>query len=98
MFWFAFNPAIKLSKAAKYGDFSYGVYLYAFPIQQLLVSVVPGLTPEVRPIADLRALVDRSPGESRVDHHLASGLEAEWAEVFGETMAEELAERIRPAT
>jgi peptidoglycan/LPS O-acetylase OafA/YrhL len=45
LFWFAFNPAIKLSKAAKYGDFSYGVYLYAFPIQQLLVSAIPGLTP-----------------------------------------------------
>jgi peptidoglycan/LPS O-acetylase OafA/YrhL len=45
LFWFAFHPAIKLSKAAKYGDFSYGVYLYAFPIQQLLVSAIPGLTP-----------------------------------------------------
>jgi peptidoglycan/LPS O-acetylase OafA/YrhL len=45
IFWFAFHPRISLSKAAKYGDFSYGVYLYAFPIQQLLVSAVPGLRP-----------------------------------------------------
>jgi peptidoglycan/LPS O-acetylase OafA/YrhL len=29
----------------KYGDFSYGIYLYAFPLQQLLVRHVPDLTP-----------------------------------------------------
>ena len=26
-----------MSRFARYGDFSYGLYLYAFPIQQLLV-------------------------------------------------------------
>jgi len=29
---------IRLPDAARYGDFSYGTYLYAFPIQQMLVS------------------------------------------------------------
>lgn len=37
LFWIAFQPRIKLEKFARYGDFSYGIYLFAFPIQQLLV-------------------------------------------------------------
>lgn len=45
IFWFAFHPSIRVTNAAKHGDFSYGVYLYAFPIQQLLVMGIPGLTP-----------------------------------------------------
>jgi len=38
-FWFAFHPRIKLWHTTQKlgGDFSYGTYLYAFPIQQLLV-------------------------------------------------------------
>ncbi len=33
----AFSPHMKLHDVARFGDFSYGIYLYAFPIQQLLV-------------------------------------------------------------
>ena len=33
----AFNPTVKWSSASKWGDFSYGIYLYAFPIQQLVM-------------------------------------------------------------
>jgi peptidoglycan/LPS O-acetylase OafA/YrhL len=35
--WAAFHPSFKLHGFSKHGDFSYGMYLYAFPIQQLLV-------------------------------------------------------------
>lgn len=35
-FYVAFSP--RTLQAARYGDFSYGTYLYAFPIQQLLVA------------------------------------------------------------
>lgn len=35
--WAAFHPLFRLHGFSKYGDFSYGMYLYAFPIQQLLV-------------------------------------------------------------
>lgn len=35
--WSAFHSSCKAHGFAKYGDFSYGMYLYAFPIQQLLV-------------------------------------------------------------
>jgi peptidoglycan/LPS O-acetylase OafA/YrhL len=35
VFWTAFHPAVRIPM--RYGDFSYGTYLYAFPIQQLIV-------------------------------------------------------------
>ena len=35
--WAAFHPSFKLHGFSRHGDFSYGMYLYAFPIQQLLV-------------------------------------------------------------
>lgn len=34
LFAFAFSRAIRLNHFGRYGDFSYGTYLYAFPIQQ----------------------------------------------------------------
>ena len=37
LFYTAFRPAFGLQGFAKRGDFSYGLYLYAFPVQQLLV-------------------------------------------------------------
>jgi peptidoglycan/LPS O-acetylase OafA/YrhL len=33
----AYHPAIRLHGWSRYGDFSYGTYLYAFPVQQLLM-------------------------------------------------------------
>lgn len=43
LFYFAFSPRIKLQRFGKHGDFSYGMYLYAFPIQQLLIYHFAGL-------------------------------------------------------
>ncbi len=37
IFWFAFTPQIRLQHFGRFGDFSYGTYLYAFPMEQLLV-------------------------------------------------------------
>lgn len=37
LFFIAFHPRIPLSNFARYGDFSYGVYLYAWPVQQVLM-------------------------------------------------------------
>lgn len=34
--YLAFNQKLGLQRFGKHGDFSYGIYLYAFPIQQLL--------------------------------------------------------------
>jgi len=36
LFFIAYHPRIKLSSFAQKGDLSYGMYLYAWPIQQLL--------------------------------------------------------------
>ena len=38
LFWFGYHPGIRLTDFARYGDFSYGTYLYAFPIQQLIMK------------------------------------------------------------
>ncbi len=46
LFWFAFTPSIRLHGFGRFGDFSYGTYLYAFPIEQLLVQ---GFGHPVRP-------------------------------------------------
>ncbi len=47
LFWISFSPAIRLHRAGEFGDFSYGTYLYAFPVEQLLMrqfgSTVPPL-------------------------------------------------------
>jgi peptidoglycan/LPS O-acetylase OafA/YrhL len=37
MFWLGYHPRIRLNGFGRYGDFSYGAYLYAFPIQQLIM-------------------------------------------------------------
>ena len=46
LFFIALSPVIKLHNFARYGDFSYGMYLYAFPIQQLLIRY---FAPELNP-------------------------------------------------
>ena len=44
--YFAFIRTPRLHKLAKYGDFSYGLFIYAFPLQQLIVYfLVDTLTP-----------------------------------------------------
>jgi peptidoglycan/LPS O-acetylase OafA/YrhL len=37
VFYVAFAPWIRMQRVGRFGDFSYGTYLYAFPIEQLLV-------------------------------------------------------------
>ncbi len=46
-FYLAFSDRIRLRNAACYGDLSYGTYLYAFPIQQALISANLFSLPEV---------------------------------------------------
>ena len=43
-FWFAYRvPA--WGRLERWGDPSYGIYLWGWPVQQLLVSAMPGMTP-----------------------------------------------------
>ena len=38
LFYLAFLPAGKLYDWAKHGDLSYGIYLYAYPLQRILIA------------------------------------------------------------
>jgi peptidoglycan/LPS O-acetylase OafA/YrhL len=42
IFYIAFDTRLKLHNFGKYGDFSYGIYIYAFPIQQVMTYLFPG--------------------------------------------------------
>lgn len=42
LFSFAFSKTIRLYNFGKYGDFSYGIYLYGFLIQQLVIRAFHG--------------------------------------------------------
>jgi peptidoglycan/LPS O-acetylase OafA/YrhL len=37
---FSFSPSIRLHQTNRFGDFSYGTYLYAFPLQQLIMAEI----------------------------------------------------------
>ena len=41
LFWIAFSPRLNLHGWAKYGDFSYGVYLYGSAVLQLSIHYFP---------------------------------------------------------
>ena len=44
-FWIGFVPKGPALAYNRLGDYSYGVYIYAFPVQQLLVFLFPGMAP-----------------------------------------------------
>ncbi len=56
LFWFSFTPTIRLHHFGRFGDFSYGTYLYAFPIEQLLVHLLTAAHPHPVPPVILFAL------------------------------------------
>lgn len=45
IFYLAFDQRITLHHAARYGDFSYGVYLWGFPVQQMLIVLCRSWAP-----------------------------------------------------
>jgi peptidoglycan/LPS O-acetylase OafA/YrhL len=42
--YLAYVPADCIRSFNKIGDYSYGIYIYAFPIQQSLVTLLPGIS------------------------------------------------------
>lgn len=55
--YLSFVPNKWLPQFAKYGDASYGIYLMAFPIQQMLVALFPQLHPLINFICTLIIVV-----------------------------------------
>lgn len=43
-FWVGFVPKGRALAYNRLGDYSYGIYIYAFPVQQLLIGQFPGMT------------------------------------------------------
>jgi len=43
MLWLAFIPKGNLRKFNNWGDFSYGIYIYGYPVKQVLITVLPQL-------------------------------------------------------
>jgi peptidoglycan/LPS O-acetylase OafA/YrhL len=44
LFFVAYIPAGFIRKYNKLGDYSYGVYIYAFPVQQSIAALLPGVS------------------------------------------------------
>jgi len=44
LFYLAYVPAGFIRKFNVLGDYSYGAYIYAFPIQQMIIALVPGVS------------------------------------------------------
>jgi peptidoglycan/LPS O-acetylase OafA/YrhL len=38
--WLALSPSARMPKLAKHGDFSYGIYILAFPVQQIVAQIL----------------------------------------------------------
>jgi peptidoglycan/LPS O-acetylase OafA/YrhL len=43
--WLAFHPHLRVKIPSRIGDISYGLYVYAFPIQQTVIYLFPGIGP-----------------------------------------------------
>lgn len=44
IFYIAYVPSGQIRKFNKFGDYSYGIYIYAFPVQQSLVALIPDIS------------------------------------------------------
>jgi peptidoglycan/LPS O-acetylase OafA/YrhL len=44
LFYLAYIPAGVIRKYNAVGDYSYGVYIYAFPVQQSVIALIPGIS------------------------------------------------------
>jgi peptidoglycan/LPS O-acetylase OafA/YrhL len=43
--WLAYVPGGWIRGFNRLGDYSYGIYIYAYPVQQMLFATIPGITP-----------------------------------------------------
>ena len=43
IFYIAYIPKGRVRKFNQYGDYSYGIYIYAWPVQQSVIALMPGI-------------------------------------------------------
>ncbi|AZQ82864.1 acyltransferase [Colwellia sp. Arc7-635] len=43
IFYIAYIPKGRIRKFNQYGDYSYGIYIYAWPVQQSIIALMPGI-------------------------------------------------------
>ncbi len=51
LFYLAYVPAGNIRRFNAAGDYSYGVYIYAFPVQQAVIALLPGISPALLTLA-----------------------------------------------
>jgi len=44
LFFVAYIPAGQIRKYNRLGDYSYGLYIWAFPVQQSVAALIPGVS------------------------------------------------------
>ena len=44
VFYLAYVPSGKIRRFNEIGDYSYGMYIYAFPVQQSIASLIPNVS------------------------------------------------------
>jgi len=44
VFFIAYVPSGRIRRFNKIGDYSYGIYIYAFPVQQSVAALIPGIS------------------------------------------------------
>ena len=79
-YWFAYAIPPVGRVVSRFGDASYGVYIWAFPIQQVLVQEIPALEPWGR---DRAGDADRAGAGVRVVAHRRTAVAAPQAEAQG---------------
>lgn len=67
LIYFAYTPKVKASNFSKYGDFSYGIYIFAFPIQQSIVQLFKN---NLNPITNIAVSLPIVIGLSFVSWHI----------------------------